>query len=383
MKAKNTLLGITLMAAVLFAMSAQAGGSDVGNPFKKGHPGKPVKPPKPPKVVLKPTRYSGQAIAVDLTNTLSGAAWRLADTGPLPACGGSLDLVVGATNLVDLLSVGGAHVSASGIAGVSTSRAEVTNFSTVVIQDGVTNVLDLAYAVAEARAECGSNGLVLTASSQVQGLAINGVPVLVTGETNQVLAIPGGSLVLNAQLTSTNCNGNTKKGEITLAAAFLMFTNGLQVTIARAEADVKCGSPIPRAMRACDKVTGGGFVHTTAVSTNVVETNIVCHASFAVSGGNKHGQLVGRLNYIDHGMGTHVTSTAVTGFTVVDAVARAIGFNVLIDGVPGTARVLVADNGEPGRNDVFDITLSTGYHAGGTLGGGNIQLHKCPPGWAK
>jgi hypothetical protein len=43
---------------------------------------------------------------------------------------------------------------------------------------------------------------------------------------------------------------------------------------------------------------------------------------------------------------------------------------------------------KPGRNDIFDITLSNGCHAGGDLGGarpggGNIQLHKCPPGWAK
>lgn len=35
----------------------------------------------------------------------------------------------------------------------------------------------------------------------------------------------------------------------------------------------------------------------------------------------------------------------------------------------------VADNGEPGRSDTFEIILSTGYTAAGTLAGGNIQLH--------
>ena len=373
MKVKETLLTITLITAVLFGLSADAAGNGPSNPFKKKGPAKPAKAPKAKPLL--PTKYSGRAIGVDF-----GDAWRLADTGPLRAHGGCVDLTVGATNVADLLSVEGTHVSVSGIANVTTSRAEVTNFTAVFVQDGITNVLALAYAAAEARAECASNVLVLTGSSTVQGLTINGVAVAVTGETNQVVAIPGGSLVLNAQLTYTN--GNGRKGEISVAAVHLSLTNGLQANIGYAEAGVTCGSRIPAGMRACDKLTGGGFIQTTSVSTNGL-TNTLSRASFSVSGGNKHGQLVGKLNYIDHSAGITISSTAVTAFTIVDAVSRQIDYNVTIDGVPGTARVLVADNGEPGRNDIFDITLSTGYHAGGTLGGGNIQLHKCPPGWAK
>jgi hypothetical protein len=254
----------------------------------------------------------------------------------------------------------------------------VQGFSALLIQDGITNVLAFASAAAQAQAECGSNGLVLTTSSAVSGLTIDGLPVAVTGEANQVISLPGGNIVLNAQLTSTN----GQRGETTVAAIFLMLTNGLQGAIAYAEADIRCGS---RIVVACDKITGGGFIHTTVVDTNVISTNGLpgAHASFGVSAGIKRGQFVGQLNYIDHGTGMHVKSTGVTGFTAVDLVTRAVDFNVLIDGVEGTARVLLADNGEPGRNDIFDITLSTGYHAGGTLGGGNIQLHKCPPGWAK
>jgi hypothetical protein len=41
-----------------------------------------------------------------------------------------------------------------------------------------------------------------------------------------------------------------------------------------------------------------------------------------------------------------------------------------------TYQVDVTDNGEPGKNDSFAITLSNGYSASGTLAGGNIQLHK-------
>jgi len=41
-----------------------------------------------------------------------------------------------------------------------------------------------------------------------------------------------------------------------------------------------------------------------------------------------------------------------------------------------TYAVDVADNGEPGRNDTFSLSLSNRYYASGLLAGGNIQLHK-------
>jgi hypothetical protein len=43
-----------------------------------------------------------------------------------------------------------------------------------------------------------------------------------------------------------------------------------------------------------------------------------------------------------------------------------------------TYKVIVADNGERGRNDFFSLELSNDYSVSGTLKGGNIQLHtKC------
>src|SRR5436190_3263122 len=374
MKIKNTLLVITVVAAVLFGASVQAGGTKTttppskGPPFKKAKPVKPVERPKPPKPLI-PTQYSGRALGAGLSNTVNGAVFIFADTGSLPRCGGAIDLTAGATN-IDVLSIGGAHVSTVGVGGVSTSTAEVSNFLFVLVEAGITNQIAFSSASAQARAEAGSNGLVLTASSQITGLTVNGVAVAITGEINQMLAIPGGSLVLNAQLACTN-----KVGQISVAAIFLMLTNGIQGTIAFAEADIKAGSAIPPAVRACDKVTGGGFI---------LGTPSGGHGSFAVGGGIRRGAFWGHLNYIDHDTGMHVQATAVTGYTVIDAVTRKIDYTVDIDGASGTASVMVADNGEPGRNDIFDITLSTGYHAGGDLGGagsggGNIQLHKCPP----
>lgn len=353
-------------------------------PFKKKQPppkakAKPHKPvPKP-----QPTRYGGKAVAVNLTNAANGSVWRLAGTGPVLNCGGAITVSNGPTSIDNLLSVEGAVSSISAVGGVTVSSSEVLNFSAVFIHNGITNVIAFSYAAAEARAECTSNGAVISATSQVQGLTIDGTSVVVTGETNQVIAIDGGALVLNAQMGSVS--GNRKNGEVTVAAIYLMLSNSFNGPIAFARAVIHCGSGVPPGMRTCDKVTGGGFIIGTPPGTNGLPG---ARGSFSVGGGTKRGQLWGYLGYTDHGTGMRVNATAVTGFTVIDIVTRQIDYDVLIDGVPGTARVLVADNGEPGRNDIFDITLSTGYHAGGDLGGpgpggGNIQQHKCPPGWAR
>jgi hypothetical protein len=382
MKAKNIFIAITIIAAVLSSgtLEAMAGGKTKKPPGKsKTPPCKPApkgKPNKPKTVVIKPTTYSGQAIAVNLTNVMTGQHWYIADTGPLPSTGGSLELTVGATTIQEL-SLGGAKVTTSGIGGVATSKAEVQNLSATFIHEGVTYVVAFASATAEARAECSASGVQLTGGSQIVGLTIDGTNVVVSGQPNQVVMTIAGPIILNAQVSSISADH--QYGEIEVAAAFVMFTNCFNGPIGYAKADIKCGSTLPPEVSACGKVTGGGFITATPSGA---------HGSFGVSGGIRRGQFWGHLNYIDHGSGMHVSSSAVTGFSVMDAVTRRIEYSVTIDGAIGTATVIVADNGEPGRNDLFDITLSIGYHAGADLGGsrpggGNIQLHKCPPGWAK
>ncbi len=98
----------------------------------------------------------------------------------------------------------------------------------------------------------------------------------------------------------------------------------------------------------------------------------------------RNGAFWGHLNYIDHGTGMHVKQTAVTGYELVPNYpnCRKIDYDVTVDGQTGTAWVIACDNGEPGRNDWFQIWVSNGYYAAGDLGatqpgGGNIQLHKC------
>jgi hypothetical protein len=101
--------------------------------------------------------------------------------------------------------------------------------------------------------------------------------------------------------------------------------------------------------------------------------------TFAISAGIQHGEFRGNLSFDDHGSrGNRVKlkSTSITGYIVVDAVTRQIEGTARIGrGETVTFTVVVADNGESGREDTFSIELSNGYSASGTLLGGNIQLH--------
>jgi len=128
----------------------------------------------------------------------------------------------------------------------------------------------------------------------------------------------------------------------------------------------------PPTTECSDRFTSGGFVF---------KDGNKC--TFGIQGGIQNGRLWGGVNFIDHGTGLHVHGRTCTSYTVVDANCRRATYNVTIDGVAGTATVIVCDNGEPGRNDSMQITLSTGYSAGTATtlgadgpGGGNVQLHK-------
>ncbi|MBI3118736.1 MAG: hypothetical protein HYZ00_08630 [Candidatus Hydrogenedentes bacterium] len=66
-------------------------------------------------------------------------------------------------------------------------------------------------------------------------------------------------------------------------------------------------------------------------------------------------------------------SIAREGESVIEGIAE-------IDSEDGHAfTVIVQDNGDPGKDlDWFEITLDTGYQAGGLLSSGNIKIHYTP-----
>ena len=84
----------------------------------------------------------------------------------------------------------------------------------------------------------------------------------------------------------------------------------------------------------------------------------------------------GNLTYHDHAQDRNVKSTSITSVVVSGPCAQIRG-NATVNG-SGTYgfEVNACDMGEPGAGtDTFSIAMSDGYSAGGTLGGGNIQLH--------
>jgi hypothetical protein len=116
-----------------------------------------------------------------------------------------------------------------------------------------------------------------------------------------------------------------------------------------------------------DFVTGGGWI---------TGTPTAARANFGFKAGvDENGAFFGRLNYVDHEDQLHLKGTTITDYVVVDDDTRQFEGSGTIDGQAVTFVVTVTDAGEPGTSDTFEITISTGYTASGTLQGGNIQLH--------
>jgi hypothetical protein len=327
------------------------------------------------------TSYSGRAVALridDVEIPIPGPII-VADTGALPSSGGLLQ-----TSQSDVNIAGGALTIALATAMTSGSGPETTSDSTlndlhIVINtpSNGTVVIDASYIAASASASCDQSGRAsVSARVTVQGLTVNGTAVTVTGQPNQIVPIPGGKIVIDERANTTG----TGTADIAVRAIHFYIDGCMNGAAGIVQAGISCeGKTPPPQAGECGKLTGGGWI--------LSSTGAKC--SFGVSGGIRRGEFWGQLNYIDHGTGMHVKSTAVTDFRPNPNVpdCRIITYTVTINGVAGFTAVVDAwDRGEPGRDDFFSIRLSNGYSAKGTLGGdghggGNLQLHKCPPGW--
>jgi hypothetical protein len=298
------------------------------------------------------TAYNGRAAVVQ-AQLLGLQPVVLADTGYLPSSGGAQEASLLSASVPGLLTANVLHASTIGQGNQTRSEASVADVDLTAGGNHVT----ADFLMARATAKCGPGGASFSGSSDVAVLTINGQRIAVTGEPNQTVALPGGGKVVINEQTST--------GGITVNALHVIVPGVADVVISSAQAGVNCASPPPCA-KAKDFVTGGGWITTPSGS----------RGTFGVGGGIKNDAFWGHLTYIDHGTGMKVHGTAVTAYTVLDQTTRRIDGNAQINGVTGTYSVTVRDAGEPGRQDTFDLKLSNGYQATGTLNGGNIQLHK-------
>lgn len=323
-----------------------------------------------------PTAFSGQATAV--TGTVLGQRVTVADTGSVSPDGGTLethllcypaganctvsvpDLTNGALG-VDVLN---ATVVAQG--NKSAARASVADLTL----NAAGQTISASFLQAQAAAQCNNGQASVRANSEIAQLVINGQEITVAGDVNETVPLPaGGVVIVNEQVGSANAG----KGGVTVSALHIKIPAVIPGTdtdllIAQAHADIECGQKFCPTEN--DFVTGGGWLASP-------------RASFAVAGGIKNGSGWGHLLFVDHDNGIKVKGTGVTAYTgVPGTTVRHIEGSCEINGVAGKYQVDVDDQGEPGGGrDVFKLSAQAingmTVAAGGTISGGNIQLHTC------
>lgn len=374
--------GSRLLAALLIGFASLLGATLT---HAKTPPGQAKKNPTAPTVVA--TAYSGQATALrieDVEIPIPGPIV-LADTGPLPTTGGFLEAseedyqLLGTDGVTVALGVEFAYATTSGGGVESTADSSLSGFQVRFDSHyGRRVTITADYIAATASAVCVDGQAQATGSITVENVRVDGVLINVTGEPNQRVEITDGHIIFNEQTVVVNGDD----ADVVITAMHVYMDECMNGAFGTVKAGITCGTnpPPPHEEGDCGKLTGGGWIVTPSGAKG----------TFGVSGGIRRGEFWGHLTYNDHGAGLKVKSTAVTGFEVKpgDPECRIITYQVRINGLAGTAVVEACDYGEPGRDDTFSIRLSTGYSAGGSLGGdrpggGNIQLHKCPPGWAR
>jgi hypothetical protein len=314
------------------------------------------------------TTFSGRAFAASVSTFLTGPIV-ISDTGQLSPGGGSRSEALldtrsfGLTTVDSVLTAEVLAASTSGASGKAESSASLAN---VTILPG--NQAQVTASLVQAQTEATCSGV--EGSSQIANLTFMGQAVTVTGQPNQTITVPNvATLIINEQTTSASGNHQ----QIHVNALHLIVPGVAEVILSSAESDINCTGPAGQGP--ChDFVTGGGWIEPTGSS----------RANFGFNAGLKPGSSTPdvHLNYIDHGTGMKVKATSIVVYRVgATPTSRHFEGSAEVNGVGGYIySVDVADNGEPGRSDTFAITLSGGggsmYTASGTLGGGNIQLHK-------
>jgi hypothetical protein len=140
---------------------------------------------------------SGQARAVQATvfGLLGATTTVLGDTGALGGSSDALQASALTGSVPSLLTGDVLHATTLGLGNEVDSEAALGDLALSVA--GTTIGADSV--MARAFAALGSAGLAI---SNVDNLAINGVPIPISGAPNQTVYIPGGQVVINEQQTS-------------------------------------------------------------------------------------------------------------------------------------------------------------------------------------
>ncbi len=105
------------------------------------------------------------------------------------------------------------------------------------------------------------------------------------------------------------------------------------------------------------------------------KSGFVTFAVEADVGGNPPA-LRGKLELNAHDAGFSIQHSTITSARILGTNGTAIdGTYQASDGTSGTFHIVAVDNSKPGNgSDTFSVTLSNGFHASGTLTGGNVEV---------
>jgi streptogramin lyase len=121
------------------------------------------------------------------------------------------------------------------------------------------------------------------------------------------------------------------------------------------------------------KVTGGGYYAVPGGAATF---------GFNVQRKDASDPIKGQLQYHNHATGENVHSVTIDTLLILDTDSDGKNDTAIFSGtctinkVPCTFEVRVEDRGEPGVNDTFQISGTVITPTAGTLGGGNIKIHK-------
>jgi hypothetical protein len=307
------------------------------------------------------TTYGGRAYAASVSTAFSSPFY-VADTGELPASGGSLGASLARTPANAVLSAQVPAAVTFGMNGGVYAAASLADVSVMLPGSGIQVWTEFV------RAACRVNNDEAVAWTEVAGLYVGGLYVPVTGAPNQTVSIPGVvTLIINEQ-------------KITLAGDFrAVSVNALHLIVPGVADLVLCHANCsatgftlvtqPPPPGSCpDLIAGSGSILLGAskadFSLDVGCTDISAAAS-------------GQLRYVDSANHLEVASTSISAYTQNGLRRRHIEGSCTINGQAGfTFSADAADNGQPGIGaDTFAITLSNGYSATGTLMNGDIVLN--------
>ena len=133
---------------------------------------------------------------VPLLGGLLSTTTSLADTGTLTSINDALDASQLTGSVLSLLNAETLSAATISWPDQVDSEASLANLNVSLAGVGIS----ADFVMAQASQVLGAAG---TGSSELDNLSVNGVPVFVTGELNQVVGIPGGQMIINEQTISS------------------------------------------------------------------------------------------------------------------------------------------------------------------------------------